>query len=200
MQILPTMPNAGPWASRDPSHLRSKAPMCARTALVAVAVGSLGLASCSSSSAPPPPNSVPVHHGDLTLQVNGTIGGDRVDGEVVNADVTCTRLPQSLGALYHVSWTGWLSPTDHFSTGDPEISGEILGPPGSSTFGTNPVNPPSSEIANANVDYAGTRVGGGLSGGSGTLHMATSHSGEIDVTLETGGNASLTGSWECDPA
>ena len=134
--------------------------------------------------------------GYISLQIDGTVGAEDVQGIVQSEELTCVVEPQgSIGNLYHVTWSGQLDP------GNTPISGEIIGPPGTSVFGTNPVNPPPNKIANANVDVFGTRVGGGLSGGTGTLTMTSATVGSLHATLDSGGgHLSVSGEWDCTAA
>ena len=55
----------------------------------------------------------------------------------------------------------------------------------------------TTDIANTNIDFNGTRVGGGLQGGSGSLDMSIDE-GEIDAQLKTGGEVSVKAHWKCD--
>lgn len=180
--------------------------------LLAVGTALLGTSCHSCDGEAPPPllsETAPVttsggieyRPGYISLLIDGTVGGKDVRGLVQSETVTCAvELQGTIGNLYHITWSGHLDRGNTLINGTPFVAGEMIGPPGTSTFGTNPVNPPPNKIANANVDVAGTRVGGGLAGGTGTLTMVSATIGNIHASLDTGGHLDVTGEWDCTAA
>ncbi len=56
----------------------------------------------------------------ISLQIDGTVGADDVQGIVQSEELTCVVEPQGrIGNLYHVTWSGQLDPGS-----TPTVSGD----------------------------------------------------------------------------
>jgi len=127
---------------------------------------------------------------DLNLTVTGTAGGQSADSRVyAPGSLSCTSSPDPQGELVYVTWTGHLADGRH-------VTGEFVGHLGRTDFGTDAPN----SVGNANVSFGTSgRVGGGVSGGTGSLTVDSTTSGSIDAELETGGQVHVYGDWTCAP-
>lgn len=126
----------------------------------------------------------------LNLTLSGSAGGQSANSQVyAPGSLICASSDDPQGTLVDVTWTG------HLADGR-QASGEFIGHLGRTDFGTDTPN----SVGSAAVSFGSSgRVGGGISGGTGSLTMESATSGSIDAELESGGQVHVYGNWTCSP-